>query len=171
VRRVIVYGVTGSGKSTLARRIGERLHLPYHSIDDLMWEPGWVPVPPETQRARVTTICAGESWVIDSAYGMWIDVPLARTDLIVGLDLGRWLTLGRLVRRTVSRIAGRHVVCNGNRETIRGAFFDRESILLWHFRSYARKRRRMLAWRTDPAMPPVVLLRSAAEVEHWLTRL
>ena len=45
MRRILVYGVTGDGKSALARRIGERLGLPYHSIDDLAWEPGWEPVP------------------------------------------------------------------------------------------------------------------------------
>ena len=42
MRRIVVYGVTGSGKSTLAARIGARLGLPYHSVDDLTWEPGWV---------------------------------------------------------------------------------------------------------------------------------
>ncbi|MFI5893582.1 hypothetical protein ACIA5D_26100 [Actinoplanes sp. NPDC051513] len=42
MRRILVYGVTGSGKSTLARRLGDRLGLPYHAIDDLTWDPGWV---------------------------------------------------------------------------------------------------------------------------------
>jgi adenylate kinase family enzyme len=51
MRRIVVYGVTGSGKSTLAARIGQRLGVPYHSVDDLTWEPGWVQVPDEVQRA------------------------------------------------------------------------------------------------------------------------
>jgi adenylate kinase family enzyme len=85
VQRVLVYGVTGSGKSTLARRIAERCVLPCHDVDDLTWEPGWVPVPDEVQRARLTAVCAGDEWVIDSAYGKWLDVPLARTDLVVGV--------------------------------------------------------------------------------------
>jgi adenylate kinase family enzyme len=38
--KILVYGVTGSGKTTLARQIGERLGLPWHSVDDLTWEPG-----------------------------------------------------------------------------------------------------------------------------------
>ncbi|GIF18057.1 adenylate kinase family enzyme [Actinoplanes tereljensis] len=71
MRRILVYGVTGSGKSTLARRLGERLGLPYHSIDDLTWEPGWVPVSDEVQRDRVRAVCAGDGWVIDSAYRCW----------------------------------------------------------------------------------------------------
>ena len=37
------------------------------------------------------------------------------------------------------------------------------------FQSFGRKQRRMRAWHCDPAMPPVVLLRSPAEVERWLS--
>jgi adenylate kinase family enzyme len=171
VRRILVYGVTGSGKSTLARRIGACLGLPYHAVDDLTWEPGWVPVPAEVQRERIGAVCAGDAWVIDSAYGIWRDIVLARTDFIVGLDLPRGLTLARLVRRTVRQIVRRTPTCNGNVETWRNTFFDRESIIIWHFRSFARKRRRMREWHRDPAMPPVLLLRSAAEVERWFATL
>jgi adenylate kinase family enzyme len=171
VQRILVYGVTGSGKSTLARRIGERLGLPYHAVDDLTWERGWVPVAEQVQRERIAAICAGDEWVLDSAYGMWLEVPLARTDLIVGLDLPRWISLSRVLRRTVGRIVRREPTCNGNRETVRNAFFDSESILLWHFRSFSRKRRRMRAWHADPAMPEVVLLRSPADVERWFRTL
>jgi adenylate kinase family enzyme len=171
VQRVLVYGVTGSGKSTLAKRIGERLGLPYYAVDDLTWESGWVPVALEAQRERIAAICAADTWVLDSAYGFWKDVPLSRADLIVGLDLPRWRSLTQLVRRTVRQIIHRTQTCNGNRETWRSTFFARDSIVVWHFRSFARKRRRMRAWHADPAMPPVVLLRSPAEIERWLASL
>ena len=141
MRKILVYGVTGSGKSTLAKRIGERLDLPYHAIDDLTWEPGWVQVSDEIQRERVAAICATDAWVIDSAYGRWADVPLARADLIVGLDLPRWLSLSRLVRRTVRRIVLRQETCNGNRETFRNTFLTSDSIVRWHFRSFKRNPR------------------------------
>jgi hypothetical protein len=168
MRRILVYGVTGSGKSTLAARIGQRLGLPYHSVDDLTWEPGWVAVPDEVQRERIGAICATDEWVLDSAYGIWLDVPLARAELVVGLDFPRWRSLGRLLRRTARRIVLRTRFCNGNREPIGKLLLSTDNIVVWHFRSFARKRRRMRAWHADPAMPPVVLLRSPAEVERWL---
>ena len=167
----MVYGVTGSGKSTLARRVGARLGLPYHPIDDLTWEPGWVPVSDEIQRERVQAICAGDAWVIDAAYAKWADIPLARADLIVGLDLPRRLSFARLVRRTVTRIVRHEPMCNGNYETWRLALLDRESILRFHFRSFARKRARMRRWQADPDVPETVLLRSPAEVERWFAGL
>jgi adenylate kinase family enzyme len=171
VRRILVYGVTGSGKSTLAARIGARIGLPYHAVDELTWEPGWVPVSEQIQRERIGAICAGDEWVLDSAYGIWLDLPLARADLVVGLDLPRLVSLSRLFRRTLRHVLRRDPTCNGNVETVRNAFFSRDSILVWHFRSFTRKRTRMRAWQAGPAMPEVVLLRSAKEVEAWLTRL
>ncbi|MFI7546637.1 adenylate kinase [Actinoplanes sp. NPDC049599] len=167
MRRILVYGVTGSGKSTLAARIAQRLGLPYVAVDDLTWEPGWVAVPDEVQRERIAAVCATDAWVLDSAYGTWLDVPLARAELIVGLDLPRWRSLGRLLRRTARRIVLRTEICNGNRERVRNLVLSTDNIVVWHFRSFARKRRRMRAWHADPELP-VVLLRSPAEVERWL---
>jgi adenylate kinase family enzyme len=172
VRRVLVYGVTGSGKSTLARLVAERLGLPLVEVDELTWEPGWVPVPKEVQRERITAICAGDDWVLDHAYGSWLDVPLARADLVVGLDLPRLTSLSRLVRRTLGRIVHRTPICNGNVESFREIFLRRDSILLWHFKSFARKRARIRRWAADPSFPStMVVLRSPAEVEQWVASL
>ncbi|MET3423464.1 adenylate kinase family enzyme [Actinoplanes tereljensis] len=167
MRRIMVYGVSGAGKSTLAERIGERLGVPYHPIDDLTWEPGWVEVPDEIQRARITAICDGDAWVIDAGYGRWVDIPMARVDLIVGLDFPRWVSLGRLLRRSVIRIVTHEPICNGNYESIRKTLFASDSILRWHFRKFKHNQRRMRAWHADPGKPPVVLLTSPAGVERW----
>ena len=168
--RILVYGVTGSGKSTLAGRIGERLGLPYHAVDDLTWEPGWVQVPVDEQRRRIADICAGDRWVLDAAYGWWTDIPLARADLVIGLDFPRWVSFGRLLRRTVSRLIRRTRVCNGNVESVRN-LLSKDSLLLFHFQSFPRKRQRMRRWQSDPAMPPVLLFRSPAAVDRWLRDL
>jgi adenylate kinase family enzyme len=168
--RVLVYGVTGSGKSTLAAAAAARLGLPLHLIDDLMWRPGWVPVPAPEQRALVETLVAGPRWVLDAAYGDWRDLPLASADLIVCLDYPRWLSLRRLLWRTAVRIVRRTPICNGNVETVRGSVFAADSIVRFHFRSFGRKRRRMREWHAaDPAR--VVLLRSPRAAARWLRDL
>ena len=105
--RIFVYGVTGSGKSVLAEQIGTILNLPWYSVDDLSREPGWVQVPVEKQRIRISAICVRECWVLDSAYEKWLDIPLSRVELIVGLDHPRWLSLARLIRRTIQSVLRR----------------------------------------------------------------
>jgi adenylate kinase family enzyme len=165
--RVLIYGVTGSGKTTLARQLAGQTGLPWHSVDDLTWEPGWVVVAPDEQRRRIAGICAGERWILDTAYGQWLDAVLPQTELIVALDYARWRSLSRLVRRTLLRALDRKQICNGNTESFRQAL-SRDSIVVWHFKSFAHKRQRIRAWAADPAGPDVVVLTSPAATRRWL---
>ena len=168
--RILLYGVTGSGKSALAARIAERTGIPWHSVDDLTWEPGWVQVPDDEQRRRFEEICAGERWILDTAYSRWREIALVRAELIVALDYPRWLSLGRLLRRTLARVLDGREVCNGNRETWRTAL-ARDSIIAWHFRTFKRKRRIIRAWEADPPVPEFVRLTSPRETKRWLETL
>jgi hypothetical protein len=104
----------------------------------------------------------------------------------VALDYPRWFSLQRLLRRTVSRAATGQEMCNGNTETWR-QMFSRDSIIVWHFRSWRRKRARIHQWVSDPSTaleraaaggraldrePPEVLhLRSSGQTEAWLATL
>lgn len=186
-RRILIYGVTGSGKTSLARRIGELTGIPWHSMDDEVgWLPGWTERPAADQRRIAEATCAGPEWVLDTAYGTWLDVPLARVELIVALDYPRWFSLQRLLRRTLTRATTGEQMCNGNTETWRQVF-SRDSIIVWHFRSWARKRARIRQWVSDPTSvleraaadgpaldrePPLVVhLRSAAQTRAWLATL
>jgi adenylate kinase family enzyme len=168
--RVLIYGVTGSGKTTMARQLAERTGLPWHSVDDLTWEPGWVGVPADEQRRRIAAICAGERWILDTAYSAWLDMVLERGQLIVALDYPRWLSLGRLIWRTLLRNRDHRLICNGNTESFHQTF-SRDSIIVWHFKSFARKRARMRAWAADPSGPEVVRLTSPAAARSWLASL
>lgn len=170
VRRILVYGVTGAGKTTAAERIAAITGLPWHSVDEITWKPGWISVPEEEQRREVTKICATDAWILDTAYGTWVDVPLARAQLVVALDYPRWLSLYRLLRRTVTRAVDKRPICNGNVETWRNAL-SRDSILVWHFRSFARKRARIRAWCDDPQAPRVLQFTSPRELREWIDSL
>ena len=139
-------------------------------MDDLTWEPGWVPVPEDEQRRRIAAICAGERWILDTAYGAWREIPLARAELIVALDYPRRVSLGRLLGRTLRRAVDRKPICNGNTESFRQAF-SRDSIIAWHFKSFARKRARIRAWAADPPGPAVVRLTSPGVAQRWLDTL
>ncbi len=165
--RVLVYGVTGSGKTTLAERISRMTSIPWHSVDDLTWEPGWVSVPLDEQRRRIAEICAGDEWILDTAYRRWLDIPLARAQLIVALDYPRLVSLQRLLRRTLARSVDKRAICNGNTESLR-LMFSRDSIVLWHFQSFGHKRRRIESWMAQDEGPRVLRLTSPRQTEAWL---
>lgn len=169
--RVLFYGVTGSGKSSAARAFAQATGLPEFSADDdIGWLPGWQQRTVEDQRDLAAAIAARDRWVLDSAYGAWRDVVLPRAELVVGLDYPRWLSLARLVRRSLRRAVTREPVCNGNRETF-SRLFIHDSIIRWHFRSFTRKRRVMRRLHSDPAMPPAVLFRHPRQLDAWLAEL
>jgi adenylate kinase family enzyme len=170
-QRVLIYAVTGSGKTTLARRLGEATGLPWHSADDeIGWLPGWVQMPVDEQHRLAAAICAQDRWILDTAYASWRPVVLERAELIVALDYPRWISLSRLLRRTVGRIVDRRDICNGNHETLRQAL-SHDSIIAWHFTSFASKRRQIAAWIADPEAPTVLRFTRPRQVERWLRTL
>ncbi|MGO4958021.1 adenylate kinase [Luteococcus sp. Sow4_B9] len=169
--RVLLYGVTGSGKSTAAEQLGPRLGLPVHLVDDeIGWLPGWQQRPIPEQRELAADRVSGENWILDSAYGHWRDLVLARTQVIVALDYPRWITLLRLVRRTARRVVTREPQCNGNVETLRQTF-SKESIIAWYFRSFDNKRRRMRQYEADPEGPAVIRLTHPRQMRRLLLEL
>jgi len=169
-RRILVYGVTGSGKSTAAQRIAAQTLLPLTLADEITWVPGWVPVAEDEQRRLFAAVAAQDRWVLDTAYGAWLDVVLPRVDLVVGLDYPRWFSLQRVFRRSVMRAIDKNPICNGNTESFRG-MLGRDSIIRWHFRSFGRKRGRMRAWAAAAEGPAVLLFNRSRDLEVWIDRL
>lgn len=166
--RILIYGVTGSGKTTLATQLSNKLGLPFHSVDDLAWGPGWEAVSDKAQREIFSTIFAEDRWIVDSAYSRWLDLCEDRATLIIALDYPRWFSLGRLAIRTARRAMDKQTICNGNVEDWRQVF-SRKSIIIWHFRSFGRKRQRVRTW--VEAGRPVLILPTAKATAAWLRNL
>lgn len=170
-RRVLLHGVTGSGKSTAAVALGRVLDLPVHLVDDEFgWLPNWVQRPVGDMRALVAEVMTQPGWVFDSTYSSFRDLVEPHVEVVVALDYPRWLSLARLCRRTISRVITKDLVCNGNTENWR-AIFSRESIILWHFRSFARKRRTLRAWEHSADGPPVLRLEHPRDLRRVLAQL
>jgi adenylate kinase family enzyme len=168
VRRVaVITSASGNGGTTFARKLAVRLEVPFHELDALFWKPGWTESTAEELIARVEPIVAAASWVVDGSYQSKLgDLVLRNADVVVWLDLPMRVWLPRLVRRTFARTTSGESLWGTNRETIRGALFSRDSLLLFTLRNY-RRRRRLYPERL--AAFDVVRLRSTREVERFLS--
>lgn len=171
MRRIAVVGTTGSGKTTLAKRLSASYGIPHVELDALFHGPNWTPSPPEEFRARVARALAGDGFVVDGGYSIARDIAWARLDTLVWLDYSFAVCFTRTVRRTLSRIRSGAELWNGNRESWRGAFLSRESILLWVIQTHGKRRREYPAIIAGYPIPNVVRLRSPRETEAWLRSL
>ncbi len=169
-QRVVIVGSTGSGKTTLAHAIGLRCGLPHVELDGLHWEANWVEAPDAVFRARVAAALAGDRWVVDGNYHQVRDLIWPRADTIVWLDYAFPVVFGRLWWRTLRRIFTREPLWHDNRERIGMQFLHRDSIFLWLFRSYGRRRREMPILLAQPAHAhlTVIHLRTPTETARWL---
>lgn len=163
---MILASASGSGKTTVGRALAERLGVPFVELDALVHGPGWTETGDEELRRLLTPILAEPAWVVDGSYSRKLGtMVLDSADTVVWLDLPIRVWFPRLVRRTARRVVRREELWNGNRETLRGALWGRESLFVWAFRSHVRRRR---AYPRALAGYDVVRLRTPEEVTTWL---
>jgi adenylate kinase family enzyme len=165
----VLASASGSGKTTVGRELARRLGVPFVELDALVHGPNWAETPDDELRVQVAPVLGSDGWVVDGSYSRKLGtMVLDAADAVVWLDLPIRVWLPRLVLRTLRRARGRETLWNDNRETLRGAVWGRESLLVWAFRSHFRRR------RTYPhTLGPytVVRLRSQAEVDAWLSSI
>ncbi|MHB8630537.1 MAG: P-loop NTPase family protein [Candidatus Limnocylindria bacterium] len=170
MRRVVVGGSVASGKSTFARDLAARLHAPLIELDAIRHGPGWVETPDALFRERLDPLTAADRWVVDGNYSFARDLTWGRADTLVWLDLSLPVVLWRLVRRTNRRITTRELLWNGNRERFANAYLSTDSLYVWLFRSYWKRRRSWPRVLADPAYRHVTVhrFRTPGDAERWL---
>jgi adenylate kinase family enzyme len=167
VRRVaIIASASGNGKTTLGRELAGRLGVPFVELDALVHGSDWTETPDDQLRAIVEPIVRSDAWVIDGTYLRKLgSLVLEGADAVVWLDLPTRVWMLRLLRRTARRVTGREAMWNDNRESLRSAFWGRESLFGYALIHQGKRRRDWPEWL---ARYPVVRLRSTDAVERWL---
>jgi adenylate kinase family enzyme len=167
VKRVaILSSASSSGKTTVGRRLAHALDVPFFELDAIHHQAGWTELDADELRRRVEPIVLSDAWVVDGSYRSELgDLVLERADTVVWLDLPRRVWLPRLLRRTLRRIVRREELWNGNRETLRGVLFSRDSLLLFALRNDRSRQRR---YPRELAGFRVARLCSQAEVDAFL---
>lgn len=167
VRRVVVKGGSGAGKTTLARVLAERLGVAYVELDRLHHGPNWTSASAEQLQERVRAALNDDAgWVVDGNYDAKLGtLILDRAELIVWLDLPLTTKLKRMTERTVRRLISGEELWNGNRESLKQAFWGSNSLYAWALRMHPRYRKE---WPQQFVSRNFVRLRTPAEVGEWL---
>ncbi len=161
MQRVSVIGVPGAGKSTFSRALGAAIGVPTVELDSVYHQPGWTHPDVDGFRSTVGEIVAGDGWVVDGNYSDVRDLVWARADTIIWLDLPRLVATGRVLRRTLRRVATREELWNGNREHWTNLLRrdPEQNIVLWSWTRHAVYRDRYSAAMVDPALDHVQRIR------------
>lgn len=174
MERVIVVGPSGSGKTTVAHHISAARELPHTELDALWWDANWTEAGEARFRARLAPVVAADRWVIDGNYFSMgtRDLAWPRADTIVWIDLAKWRTILRIVRRTIRRSRSGVELWSGNREHLRGAL-GRDELLRFAWRAYPKYRARYTEIRQDPALAHLTVIRlgSPRSVRAWLEEM
>ena len=176
MRRIAVVGSgTCAGKTTFARRLAARLGVPCVELDAVFWGPNWMQPDRGEFRQRVIRALEGDAWVVEGNYGSGGGVQWERAEDLVWLDIPFHVTLWRLLCRTLRRIRTGEELWpgTGNRESVRKAFFSRDSLFLYAFRWYGRRKRRFEELARSGAWSHLTVhrFRSNAEADRWLASL
>ena len=167
MRRVaIIASASGNGKTTLGRRLAHKLQVPFVELDALVHGPNWQETSDEVLRRQLEPILRSDGWVIDGDYMRKLGTAvLDSADTVVWLDLPTRVWCVRLLRRTGRRLTGREELWNDNEESLKTAFWGRESLFGYALISQYKRRR---DWPRRLARHSVVRLRTQAAVERWL---
>lgn len=171
--RVVVIGTSCVGKTTFAQGLARVLSFPHVELDALYWQPNWIPRPSEEFRALTAQALSQDRWVTDGNYGVVRDLIWSRATTVIWLNYGSPLVLWRALTRTVRRMLTQEELFSANRESLRLAFFSRDSILWWVLTTFHRRRKQyrvLFDRRTSPQLV-YVELRNPSEAKHFLAGL
>jgi adenylate kinase family enzyme len=169
-RRVLVIGTSGSGKTTLGRCLAANAGVPFVETDALCHGPNWTEVGDDVLKERLETAMRSPGWVIDNGYPRKAgDIVLHHADTVIWIDLPLAITEWRLIRRSLRNILRAEDLWNGNRQTVRRAFWGRDSLAAWGIRTHFDLRRSIPdRINRAPNTPNLVRLRSRRQVASFL---
>ena len=149
-RKMIITGTTCTGKTTLGKKVSKELSIMQVDLDEYHFLPNWV----EKERDQfvqdvLNTIKDQKDWIITGNYqSIFKDTLFQKATTIVWLDYPLGIILTRYFKRTYRRVVHREKCCGENYETL-GRTFSKDSLFLWIFKSYWRRKERMKRWMKD----------------------
>lgn len=173
MQRVSVVGTTGSGKSTFAERLAVAIDAQAIHLDDLMWLPDWQRRDDDAYTELLTTALQAERWVVDGNTRKSRALVWNNADTVIWLNYSFWVNFTRLLLRTMKRIKEKTEIFPGCQESFKTQFFSRDSLLLWFFRTYGRRKKEYKDLFESQQFPHlrVIVIEKPRQAHQWLAAL
>ena len=137
--KIVIVGTSGCGKTTLGRKLAILGGQKLVDLDDIYWLPNWTPRSDVEFFTLLQKEVANDRWIISGNYSRARAHIWQEADMIIWLDLPLTTCLWRGFKRSLFRWIKQEPCCGGNYETF-GRLFGKDSILLWIFNTYARRK-------------------------------
>jgi adenylate kinase family enzyme len=130
MNRILILGPPGSGKSTLAKEMNKILDIGILHIDTIFWKEGWIIREEGEYRNHLKEFIKKESWIIDGNYSSTLEERVRLADVIVYLDIKRFILFYRVIkRRILNHNKSRDDIAQGCKEKIDWGFIK----WIWQF--------------------------------------
>jgi adenylate kinase family enzyme len=155
--------------------LAKKMDLDFIELDALNWEPGWVNAEPEIFQTRVELAICSEKWVVAGNYGKVRNITWPKAEAVIWLDYPLSLILWRLLKRSVQRWWTRELLWGTNYERLwpQFKFWSDESLFVWAFKTYWRRKREfpLLFQQPEYSHLKVYKFKTPAETQDWLSSI
>ncbi len=168
--KIAIIGNAGSGKSTLAQQLRDILNLPLYHLDQYFWKPHWTHPNIDEYKLIHDTLCNQEMWIIDGMNLKFLDYRASRAEVIIFLDIPRYICLWRIFKRTI-KYYGKETASSAQQCPERFNWkFIKFLKWVWDFKAkYPPKIRKLLSIYEDTK--EVYILKSSTEINQLLEKL
>jgi adenylate kinase family enzyme len=171
--KMIITGTTCTGKTTLGKKLSERFHIIQVDLDEYHFLPNWVEKEKSVFMNDVLSVTNSEmNWIVTGSYQtIFKDTLWKDASVIIWLDYSLGVILRRYFKRTYRRVFLKEKCCGENYETL-GRTFSKDSLFLWIFKSYWRRKERMNTWiKEDFSEKEWIVFKRPNETTKYLAQL
>jgi adenylate kinase family enzyme len=170
LKRIAIIGNGGSGKSTLSQKLHSILNMPIYHLDKYFWKPNWTRPDPDEYKVVHDDLCERSEWIIDGNNLRHLEYRFNRADVIIFLDIPRYVCFWRVFRRTLKYYGAMAPSSAANCREEFSWNFVRFLQWVWSFnKDYSPRIIQLL--KSLPETKEYYIFKSSKEIEQYLNMM